>query len=65
MLKAAGWETVMLLFLALFATGITAGVLGALLGLGGGIFLVPALSLLFHLPIRAAVGTSLVGVIAT
>jgi len=55
----------MALYLALFATGMGAGVLGALLGLGGGIFLVPALSLLFHLPIRAAVGTSLVGVIAT
>lgn len=36
------------LLLALFATGLGAGMLGALLGLGGGIFLVPALSLLFH-----------------
>jgi uncharacterized membrane protein YfcA len=53
------------LFLALFATGVGAGIFGALLGLGGGIFLVPALTLLFHLPIRTAVGTSLVGVIAT
>jgi uncharacterized membrane protein YfcA len=53
------------LFLALFATGIGAGILGALLGLGGGIFLVPALTLLFHLPIRTAVGTSIMGVIAT
>jgi uncharacterized membrane protein YfcA len=34
-------------------------------GVGGGIFLVPALTMLFHLPIRTAVGTSLVGVIAT
>jgi uncharacterized protein len=65
MLKAAGWKAVMFLFLALFATGMAAGILGALLGLGGGIFLVPALSLLFQLPIRTAVGTSLVGVIAT
>jgi hypothetical protein len=51
--------------LALLATGVLAGVLGALLGLGGGIFLVPALTLVFHLPIQIAVGTSLVGVIAT
>ncbi len=51
--------------LALLATGVVAGVLGALLGLGGGIFLVPALTLLFQLPIHIAVGTSLVGVIAT
>jgi uncharacterized protein len=55
----------MLTALALLGTGLLAGILGALLGLGGGIFLVPALTLLFHLPMRAAVGTSLVGVIAT
>jgi uncharacterized membrane protein YfcA len=55
----------MLIALALLITGVGAGILGALLGLGGGIFLVPALTLLFHLPIHAAVGTSLVGVIAT
>jgi len=54
-----------LIFLALAATGLIAGVLGALLGIGGGIFLVPALTLLFDLPIRVAVGTSLVAVIAT
>ncbi len=55
----------MTIIMALLATGLLAGILGALLGLGGGIFLVPALTLLFHLPIRIAVGTSLVGVIAT
>ncbi len=56
----------MLLFwLGLFAVGLAAGSLGALLGLGGGIFLVPALTLLFDLPVRAAVGVSLIGVIAT
>jgi uncharacterized membrane protein YfcA len=55
----------MIVSLALLATGVVAGILGAILGLGGGIFLVPALTLLFHLPIHAAVGTSLVGVIAT
>lgn len=53
------------LLISLFLTGLTAGLLGALLGLGGGIFLVPALTLVFHLPIRVAVGTSLVAVIAT
>ncbi len=55
----------MAIAVALLATGVVAGILGALLGLGGGIFLVPALTLLFHLPIHAAVGTSLMGVIAT
>ncbi len=53
------------MLLALFGTGALAGGVGALLGLGGGIFLVPALTLLFHLPVRIAVGTSLVSVIAT
>lgn len=55
----------MTLLLSLFASGAVAGTLGALLGLGGGIFLVPVLTLLFHLPVRVAVGTSLVCVIAT
>jgi len=45
--------------------GVGAGMLGAMLGLGGGIFLVPALTLLFGLPMRVAVGASLIGVIAT
>ena len=53
------------ILLALVATGLVAGVLGSLLGLGGGIFLVPALTLLFGFPMRVAVGTSLVSVIAT
>jgi hypothetical protein len=53
------------LSLALALTGGVAGVLGALLGLGGGVFLVPALTLLFGLPIRVAVGTALLCVIAT
>ncbi len=53
------------ILLALLATGLGAGIVGALMGLGGGIFLVPALTLLFHLPVHVAVGTSLVGVIAT
>lgn len=54
-----------LLVFALFGSGVAAGILGALLGLGGGIFLVPVLTLLFGLPVRLAVGTSLLGVIAT
>jgi len=53
------------LLLGLFVSGTAAGTLGALLGLGGGIFLVPVLTLVFGLPVRVAVGASLVGVIAT
>lgn len=45
--------------------GVIAGVFGSLLGLGGGILIIPMLTLLFHLPIHQAIGTSLVCVIAT
>ncbi len=54
----------MLILFGLFLTGVIVGILGALLGLGGGIFLVPALTLIFGFPIRIAVSTSLVAVIA-
>lgn len=49
----------------LFAAACFAGLLGALLGVGGGIFLVPAMVLLFHLPMKIAVAASVVSVIAT
>lgn len=49
----------------LLLTGILAGVLGALLGLGGGVIVIPILTMLFNLPIQTAIGISLVGVIAT
>jgi uncharacterized membrane protein YfcA len=49
----------------IFAAGAVAGALGALLGLGGGIFLVPFLNLGFNFPITAAAAISLTTVIAT
>jgi uncharacterized membrane protein YfcA len=42
-----------------------AGFLGSLTGLGGGIVVVPTLTLLFHVDLRSAIGASLVSVIAT
>jgi len=51
--------------LLLLLSGVAAGAFGALLGLGGGILIVPILTLGFGLPLSAAVGTSLVSVIAT
>lgn len=45
--------------------GFAAGTVGALLGLGGGIFLVPALTWIFGLPLRQAAGVGLMTVIAT
>jgi uncharacterized protein len=53
------------LALILFVSGAAAGVVGALLGLGGGVFLVPLLVLVLHVPMREAVGISLTTVIAT
>ena len=51
--------------LALLAGGSAAGVFGSLLGLGGGVLIVPLLTLVFGLDVRAAVGVSLVSVIVT
>ena len=42
-----------------------AGLLGSLTGLGGGVVLVPLLTIFFHVDIRYAIGASLVAVIAT
>ncbi|MGO9519921.1 MAG: sulfite exporter TauE/SafE family protein [Candidatus Korobacteraceae bacterium] len=53
-------------FSTLVALGsLLAGFLGALTGLGGGVVIVPMLTLLFHVDIRYAIGASLVSVIAT
>ncbi len=49
----------------IFIAGIIAGALGALLGLGGGIFLVPFLNLVLEFPLTAAAAISLTTVIAT
>ena len=51
--------------LIVFLSGAAAGSLGALLGIGGGVFLVPLLNLGFGLPIATAAGISLATVIAT
>ena len=51
--------------LILLAGGIGAGVFGSLLGLGGGILIVPLLTLGFGLPLRVAVAVSLISVIVT
>jgi uncharacterized membrane protein YfcA len=50
--------------LILGLAGAATGLLGAMLGLGGGVFLVPLLTLALGLPIRAAIAASLVSVIA-
>jgi uncharacterized membrane protein YfcA len=49
----------------LLALAVGAGFVGALSGLGGGVFIVPALVLLAHVPMYVAVGASLISVVAT
>ena len=49
----------------LLAGGVAAGLFGSLLGLGGGILIVPLLTLAFGLPLLTAVGVSLICVIVT
>ena len=51
--------------LLLLAGGVGAGLFGSLLGLGGGILIVPLLTLAFGLPLLTAVGVSLICVIVT
>src|SRR3954462_6657447 len=49
----------------IFTAGVISGSLGALLGLGGGVFLVPFLNLVLGFPFTAAAAISLTTVIAT
>ena len=48
-----------------FAGSFVAGLLGSLTGLGGGVVLIPLLTLMFHVDLRYAIGASLISVIAT
>lgn len=55
----------LLTVLLIFAGSIAAGLLGSLVGLGGGVFIVPLLTVAFGLPIYFAIGASIISVIAT
>ena len=61
----AGHLTVLEFVLLTFGISLAAGLVGSLLGLGGGIIIVPVLTLLLHIDIRFAIGASIVSVIAT
>jgi uncharacterized protein len=49
----------------ILAVAVVAGVFGSMLGVGGGIIMVPMLTLAFGAPIKTAIATSIVCVIAT
>lgn len=54
-----------LVALGIFLAAIVAGLAGALFGIGGGIIIIPALTIAFGVPIHEAIGASLIGVIAS
>jgi len=51
--------------IGIFTISVLAGLIGSLAGVGGGIIVIPALTLLFGVDIRLAIGASIVSVIAT
>ena len=54
-----------LFVVAILATSAVAGAIGAILGLGGGIVLVPILTMFYGVNLRDAMGASIISVIAT
>jgi uncharacterized membrane protein YfcA len=57
--------TVLVLTLIVLAGSYVAGLIGSLTGLGGGVVIIPLLTLLLNINIHYAIGASLVSVIAT
>jgi uncharacterized membrane protein YfcA len=55
----------MITILLIFVVGLAVGVLGSMLGIGGGVLLIPLLTGLFGVEIRTAIGASIISVIAT
>jgi len=51
--------------LIILLIGLVVGILGAMLGIGGGLLLIPLLTVFFGAPIKIAISTSIVCVIAT
>ena len=60
MLDLALYYILLILVAAFFA-----GIIGSMAGLGGGVLIVPFLTLYFHVPISLAIGASIISVIAT
>jgi uncharacterized membrane protein YfcA len=52
-------------FLPIFLISLGIGLLGSMLGIGGGVFLIPLLTGIIGLPIKTAIGASIISVIAT
>ncbi len=52
-------------FLTLFMASIAAGALGSIVGIGGGLIVIPILTLFLGVDIHYAIGASIVSIIAT
>lgn len=48
-----------------YVIALFAGILGSLLGIGGGLVIVPVLTVIFDIPIHTAIGASITAVVAT
>lgn len=55
----------LLMLVGLVVLGLVSGSLGALVGIGGGVVIVPALTIIFGLDIKTAIAASLVAVVVT
>ena len=64
-IKENCFVTILVFTAFVFTSSLVAGFLGSLTGLGGGVVIVPLLTLVFGADIRYAIGASLVSVIAT
>ncbi len=55
----------MITVLLIFVVALAVGFLGSMLGIGGGVLIIPLLTILFNVPIKTAIGASIISVIAT
>ena len=53
------------MIVAIFVVGAAVGLLGSMLGIGGGVLIIPVLSLFLNVPIKIAIGASIISVVAT
>jgi len=58
-------STFLIEFVQLLGVSFVAGMVGSLLGLGGGIIIVPVMTLFLHIDFRTAAGASIIAIIAT
>jgi uncharacterized membrane protein YfcA len=58
-------SSILVLIVVIALSAVVAGAIGSLLGLGGGVVMVPVLTLALRIPIQYAIGASIISVIAT